>query len=187
MSVTLASLQSDAMTALRTFLLAVLPSGVEVVAGQANRVPEPQSDDYVLITPLMRPRLSTNTIAFVNTGTIIPSTNPPQYSAGQRISTQATNFVVQCDIHGPNSGDNCQIIATMFRDRYACESMAAANVTIAPLYASDPRQTPYIDSEDQYEERWSIDLNMQVNPSVTAPIQFATSLGPATLYKIAPD
>jgi hypothetical protein len=187
MSVTIASLESDAMTALRTFLLAVLPSGVEVVAGQGNRVPEPQSDDYAVITPLMRPRLSTNTLSFANTGTIIPDTTPPQYSAGQRISTQATNFVVQCDVRGPNSGDNAQIISTMFRDRYACESMATATITIAPLFASDPRQTPYIDSEDQYEERWSIDLNMQVNPSITTPIQFAAALGPATIHEIAPD
>lgn len=49
------------MAALRAFLLAILPTGTEVVQGQDNRVPEPSEGDFVVMTPLRRDRLATNT------------------------------------------------------------------------------------------------------------------------------
>jgi hypothetical protein len=51
---------SQIFTALRTFLLGVLPAGVDVLQAQANRVPEPAGADFVLMTPLRRERLETN-------------------------------------------------------------------------------------------------------------------------------
>ncbi|MGZ2484275.1 hypothetical protein ACVITL_002798 [Rhizobium pisi] len=52
--------QSNILTALRSFLLAVLPAGTEVVQGQENRVPEPIGDDFVIMTPFLQNRLATN-------------------------------------------------------------------------------------------------------------------------------
>lgn len=50
----------DALTALRKFLLGVLPAGVEVVEGQDNRVPEPKAADFVVMTMVRYQRLATN-------------------------------------------------------------------------------------------------------------------------------
>lgn len=52
--------QSNIQVALRSFLLSVLPAGVEVVSGQDSRVPEPADVDFVVMTPITRERLSTN-------------------------------------------------------------------------------------------------------------------------------
>jgi hypothetical protein len=52
--------EAAAFTALRAVLLDILPSGTEVVRGQVNRVPEVKADDFVVFTPLRRPRISTN-------------------------------------------------------------------------------------------------------------------------------
>ena len=52
--------QPDLTTAIRTFLLAELPSGTEVVLGQINRVPEPASSNFVVMTPIRFDRLDTN-------------------------------------------------------------------------------------------------------------------------------
>lgn len=52
--------KDDIQTALRAFLLDVLPTGIEVVEGQDNRVPEPQVSDFVVLWELSRPRLATN-------------------------------------------------------------------------------------------------------------------------------
>ncbi|MGJ4855509.1 hypothetical protein ACN6KF_001455 [Labrys sp. La1] len=60
MSLIAAPTQSNIFVALRSFLTAILPAGVEVVQGQDNRVPEPQGEDYVLMVPILRNRLSTN-------------------------------------------------------------------------------------------------------------------------------
>lgn len=47
-------------TALRTFLEAIVPVGTEVLQGQTNRVPETEADDFVVMVPIRRARLSTN-------------------------------------------------------------------------------------------------------------------------------
>ena len=51
--------QSTIQTVLRGFLLQYLPAGVEVVASQDNRVPEP-AGDFVTMTVIRRSRLATN-------------------------------------------------------------------------------------------------------------------------------
>ena len=52
--------QSQIQATLRSFLLGVLPPGVEVVQGQDNRVPEPKGTDFVVMTIIVRDRLATN-------------------------------------------------------------------------------------------------------------------------------
>ncbi|PBC01731.1 hypothetical protein [Mesorhizobium sp. WSM3860] len=51
--------QSGIQTVLRSFLLQILPAGVEVISAQDNRVPEP-AGDFVTMTVSRRGRLSTN-------------------------------------------------------------------------------------------------------------------------------
>lgn len=47
-------------TALRSFLVFILPPDVDVILAQVNRVPEPAGEDFVTMTPLRRPRIGTN-------------------------------------------------------------------------------------------------------------------------------
>lgn len=77
MSITLSLTESQAFTALRSFLLAVLPSGIEVLRSQVNQVPEPQGPDFVMMTALSRERLETNVSAYSDvafTGSIAGNT-----------------------------------------------------------------------------------------------------------------
>ena len=60
MIVSLSPNEFDIFAALRAYLLAVLPNGIEVVKAQYNRVPTPVGPNYVLMTPLRKPRLATN-------------------------------------------------------------------------------------------------------------------------------
>jgi hypothetical protein len=97
-------------------------------------------------------------------------------AAGTAQILQATQIVVQLDVHGPNSADNAQLISTLFRDEYAVEQFASSGFDIAPLYASDPRQMPFLNAEQQFETRYIIEINMQANPVVIVPQQFASAL-----------
>jgi hypothetical protein len=199
---------------------------VDVVAAQDNRVPEPASPDFIVMTPIRRPRLSTNidtyadvaftasiagsvmTVSTIQIGAIaagttlfgtgvVPGTqitalsggtggpgtyavSPPQsvpaqpMAAGGATFLQPTEFVVQLDVHGPNSGDNAQIISTLFRDAFGVDAFAALNAAVSPLYADDPNQTPFINAEQQFETRWTVDAHLQVNEVVAGvPQQFA--------------
>jgi len=48
------------LTAVRSVLTTLLPPDVDVIRGQVNRVPEPRGNNFVVMTPTMRTRLSTN-------------------------------------------------------------------------------------------------------------------------------
>jgi len=108
--------------------------------------------------------------------------SPPQTVASGTLSAgvieveQSTEVVMQVDVHGPASADNVQTISTLFRDGYAVDQMAAAGVT--PLYADDPRQAPFTTAAAQFEDRWMVDLHMQIDPTVAVPQEFfdATAL-----------
>lgn len=52
--------QSDIQRALGQFLGAVLPVGAEIIVALGNRVPEPKSKTFVVMTPLRLTRLATN-------------------------------------------------------------------------------------------------------------------------------
>ena len=87
-------------------------------------------------------------------------------AAGVMNAMQPTELTVQLDVHGPASGDNAQTISTLFRDDYAYQAFNALNPNMAPFYADDPRQVPFINDQAQFEDRWIIEACMQVNATV---------------------
>jgi hypothetical protein len=102
---------------------------------------------------------------------------------GTNTLMQPTEFTAQIDIHGPSSADNAQRVTTLWRDEYAILGFQEIGAGIVPLYTSDPRQLAFTNAEQQYEDRWSVDLCMQINPVVTVTQQFADQLV-ATLYSV---
>lgn len=199
MSATISLTTSAVLTVLRTFLLGILPTDVEVIQGQDNRVPEPSASNFVVTTPIMRARLSTTKDRYIddapnidlttNTGASLTDQNgnalfvtprPPGYHK----ALQATQLTVQLDFHGPCGGDYAQIVTTLFRDEYAAIVFRESGVDAAPLYADDARQAPFLNGEQQIEYRWSVDVAIQINPTVTVPQEFASTLGPVGLIEV---
>lgn len=228
MSATLSLTESQTLTALRSFLLSIMPAGLEIVRGLDNRVPEPVGPDFITMTPILRDRLSTNvdgyqdcaftasisgnvlTVTAMSLGTIIVgatlfgagvtagttitakgtgtggagtyTVSAPQsvaseaMAAGSKNMMQSMKVTVQLDVHGPKSGDNAVIITTAFRDEYAVDAFSTSGFDVAPLYADEARQMPFLNENQQVEERWVIDCVMQTNPVITVPQQFAQAL-----------
>jgi hypothetical protein len=166
MPVILTNTETQAITVLRSFLLGVLPVNVEVIRAEVNRVPEPKNPDFAILTPSSRTRLSTNVTTY----------NDGWPGAQTRATKQPTQVTIQIDVHGPASADNAQIISTLLRDDYACQVFRSSGYDIAPLYASDPMQSPFFNGENQVEWRWAIDAVLQVNTIVTTPQEFAASV-----------
>jgi hypothetical protein len=94
--------------------------------------------------------------------------------AGQRSDVAAAEWVVQLDIHGPNSSNNVRAVATMFRSDYATDWFAAQGLQIAPLFCDDGRYLPFENAEQQMEFRWVMEAHFQVGAVVTTPQQFFT-------------
>lgn len=97
-------------------------------------------------------------------------------AAGVADLMQPIKATVQIDVHGDKGGDNARVISTLFRDDYAYRFFAAMNMDVTPLYADDPKQIPFVNGEQQYEDRWVIEAVLQVNSTVTVPQQFAGSV-----------
>lgn len=162
--------EQQVFTALWNFLTLILPANVAVVQGQANMVAEPAVPDFVVMTPLLRERLSTNQDTFQ------PSPLPAP-ALGQTTALAPTKITYQLDVHGPNSADNAQTISTLLRDDYAVQSFINSGLgDITPLHASDPSQQPFTNAEGQYETRWIVEAVLQANIAVTVPQDYATAL-----------
>lgn len=164
---TISFTETNVFAALRAFLIGVLPSGVEVIRGQINRVAEPKGSDFVLMTQTGRERIETNVETYVDG---YPST------PGVLSLTQPTKVTIQIDVHGPNGAENVQVITTLFRSGYACDIFAASGFDVTPLYTGEPHQAPYMNAEQQVETRWSVDAALQANQIVTVGQQFAGAL-----------
>lgn len=94
-------------------------------------------------------------------------------SAGVMSVEESTEVVLQVDVHGTNSGDNAQILQQLFWDAGAVDALEPLGIT--PLFAEDPRQMPFITAAKEYEDRWMIDLHMQIKPVIELPQEFFDS------------
>lgn len=160
-------LDADAITtAIRSFILSVAPSGTPVVLGQPNRVPPPKAALYVIITPTTRPRLST----------VISTWDVTDLDPATIAMLAPAQMMIQCDVFGADAFDLASIIEVAWRSPYGCAALTELNPLIQPLYADEPRQLAFIDGNQQYEDRWSVDLNLQINQTISIPQDFADTL-----------
>ena len=104
---------------------------------------------------------------------VLPTADSPAGPlwAGTLAVMQPMQMTIQLDIHGPASADNAVRVSSLMRDFYGVDAFRGTGV--APLYADDPHQIPFQNAEQQYEERWVIDICLQANPTVTVGQQFA--------------
>ena len=171
MSAVVAPVPTDVLTALRTFLLGILPANTPVLQGIQNRVAMPPVAPFVIFTPLYQMRLATNVDTYDDTYPLAGAT----FSA-----EQDTRFDIQLDFYGPQAGAWAAMVSTLWRDEYGVTSLAP---TCAPLYIDDARMMPLIDAEMQYEQRWCSTGVLQYNPVTTVAQQFAGA-AKATLISV---
>lgn len=163
MTVTVSITETAILRAVGDFLTGILDPACQVVRGQVNRVSEPTSDNFIVMWPLSRNRLATNIDTYNDAG-------------DEKTLLQKTEIVVQLDVHGPVSTDNTQIITTMWRDAYGCAELAASGIDIQPLYIDGGTQAPFVNGENQYEDRWVLTAHLQANPTVMTAQQSANAL-----------
>lgn len=158
------------LTVLRSFLLTVVPDGTEVVRGQDNMVAPPVGSTYLVTTPILHERLATNITSYHDGALDV------QPAAGERFDLMESKVTVQVDVHGPISHDIATTIAALFRSTVAIDQFATSGFDVTPLYASEPKQVPFLNDSQQIETRWTVDLVMQCNPIITTGQDFADTL-----------
>jgi hypothetical protein len=115
------------------------------------------------------------------TYTVAPPQSAPAGTViyvGRHLMIQPVDFVFQVDVHGPASSSNVMALATTWRDDAGCQLLAAAAAPfeMQPLYADDPHMAAFTNAEATWEDRWIVDLHLQVNTVVTLGQEFADEL-----------
>lgn len=105
-------------------------------------------------------------------------------ASGVNLTIQEVEFSIQLDVHGPSSADNSQLISTLLRDTYATEFFFGT--AASPLYTEDPRQAPFVNEQNQYENRWVVEVKLQVDQTVGVPQQFADTVAVVLVSVDAP-
>lgn len=159
MALVVAPTLQDVYTKLRAFLLVILPlDTLHVVQGLGNRTPMPSGPFVAMTAVLLNPHRTPVESWDHN------NPNPDAISIEQGMLLR-----VQLDCYGPVSADWAVMLATLLRTSYACDALAP----VAPLFADNPIQAPLTNAEAEYEQRWIVGANLQYNPVVSTPMQFA--------------
>ncbi len=138
------------MDALEVYLRPFVPG--EIIQAQTNRVPMPKAPSAVM-TDLMTVDLSI----------------PNQYYDNVNLNSYIKNskrFDIQVDFYGHNADSYCTAVKNSFAVGYGFDKFPA---NIKPLYTSDGIQSQLIGGEQQFENRWTLTLSLQVNPIVVVP------------------
>lgn len=161
MTLTVSPNLNDVFTAVRAFILTIVPAGTKVIRGPVNRAAQPAAD-HVVITPTYRKQLRTN---------IATDVDPfPDPGDGTTALEQGVQVNIQTDFYGGVSGDWAAMFSTVWRSEEGVTALAPA---CAPLYADEGRMVPLVTGEEQYLERWMVPAVLQYNPVTTVLQQFA--------------
>lgn len=146
----------DVFVALRRFLTHLFPD-VAVIQTQQNRS-SPPKNAFITMNSRGRKRLSTNLRTYVDTD-----------EKQAQDTVMPTEYTVQVDFYGSGSGDRAQTFCTLFFDYTACDFFPE---TVRPLFVTDPAQIPLTSGEEQFVERWTVEVKLQINPVISVPMDF---------------
>lgn len=157
--------QEQLYTVISTFLQSVTGFSQQlVIQGLPNRDAMPlASPGFATMQITLANRLNYNIDTWGPTDPAPTSVNVETHYKGR----------LQVDFYGAASGDLAAIFASLWRDETGC---LALEPTCDPLYTDDPFLAPLDDSEEQYEQRWTVNAYFQYNPVVSVPMTFANEL-----------
>lgn len=150
MAVTIDIIDQDVFRALVRFFKTFIPSTVEIIQQQDNRVPMPR-DGFIAMNNNGLERLSFN----VDTYNAITQ---------EKFILSSMIYEVQLDFYGSDSQVWAAETVALFRDEYATELFPP---NIQPLYADDPIQLTLVSGESQYIQRWKLAAKIQYKPTIT--------------------
>jgi hypothetical protein len=159
---------SDVYNALVAFVGTIVPSGTPVIRGQQNRVPLPNVDCVVLTTLGAPRRIGTNADS---TEAVLVDDEITGFTAEVEADFE---YSVQADFYSTANAESWAMAAELlWRDKIAWYAMPDG---VKPLYSDGRQQVPLVPgAENQWEQRWTMTLVLDYQPTWTQPTQAATS------------
>lgn len=167
------------LAALRNVVVQIVPPEVQVIRAQVNRVPEPTCDTYILLTRTRWEMIEYPTVTW-------DKDDPAPITLNMLSPVKAS---IQLDIHGQNGADLAWQLASTFKSYIACdmfndlpqssiegEYTLPTGAVIQPLYSDSPKQAPFLNGEQQWEDRWMVEIALQANINIKVTEEFANAL-----------
>lgn len=153
----------DLYTALGNAIVAWLGLAPDHVVREFNNEVAMPVGPFVGMRFGTRRRLRTNKTAW-------DTTNPAPTALTHE---QGMQVACQIDCYAPTAGDWAAILTTLLRDDVGVQAL---DPVCAPLYCDNGTRAPLTDAEEQYEDRYIVMLQLQYNPVVSTPQEFADTL-----------
>ena len=150
--------ESDALATLRGFFLTVV--NCEVIQSQENRVSMPKGDF----------------IAFNASGWSQLNVPVDDYTDTTHVVSQGGQLNVQVDCYGAASLGRATTLIMLLRDSQAADYFDQSGYDMQALYAEDAQQIPIVTGQNQYLERWTFTVALQINQSITLTTETANAL-----------
>ncbi|ENP0422084.1 hypothetical protein EVK84_15890 [Edwardsiella piscicida] len=83
--------------------------------------------------------------------------------------TEVRRADIQVDIYGDSAGDRAVTLETVFASSYAYDLIKAIDARVAPLCSAAAIQAPMIDAEQQWQERYTLTVSLQVHMTASFP------------------
>ena len=162
------------LSAMRAFLLALLPAGCLARPAQQNRAAPPLTANHA--DPLNATTRPPGWVQITMIGPERLTANFSAYSADctRRTVQHVSKFEVQLDCFGETAQEWAASICNAFRDPEFYTAFFPAG--IRPLYADDPRQIAFTSDASQFEKRWMIRAFLQYEPKLVLPASGVTSV-----------
>lgn len=154
--------ENNLIAALGDYLKAVLGETTTIIRSQGNRASLPIGD-FVLMTPINLPAKSMGVVTYTD-----------DEIEQARHDTRTLDWRVQLDFYGDIAQSWAATVATLFRTEYSADLFK--DTGLVPLYAEDPIQMSIVQSEQQWNNRWVLDVHLQPRIIITTPQQFADQL-----------
>lgn len=138
---------NQAIVSIGAFLQPHMPTGCQIIRGQANQSPPPKSP-FVVLTPIGMPQYTTTRA---------------RYNGTEMVYDMPTKLNIQMDFYGMSGGESAKKAVTLLRSMATDGKFPAG---IFPLFCTDGVQFPLTNAEKQYEDRWSTTLTLQYNAPV---------------------
>lgn len=150
--------EKDIFDVLRLFLSRYV--SCPVVRGQVNRVPQVKGAVVVMTA----------------TGMVALSVPVETHTDTEKTIERGVKFSVQIDVYGTGAQGRAAALSMLCRSSEGFDFYASSGFNMQLLYADDAQQMPIINGEEQFQERWTFPLLLQVNESVTITTETANAL-----------
>ena len=144
-------------------------SGVTIFYAQENGVPLPP-DPSIMINSVWEERLSFNTHDF----------SVDQ----QQTIKQQVQVALQLDFFGSGAQSRLSQLSTLWYDAYAFDWFKSQGLPCRPLTIRQLRQVQFINESDNFDQRWTCEITLQIEQSVTISQETAITPGPISLIEV---